>query len=704
MRGTIGTILALVFAYLCLTCIKCDEDTGLTDVESLDVTFQTLLDMYKKKSDTEPAGKFYTTVFAVMKAVAEAHASSQTKKNKKLDVNLLKDHLRWATKNRNFLGVTEQIGKTLVAFFDITSKTISSEENKSVKNEEKEKEKVEVDEVALMAEAAQVFLGALADDIGEEIYDQLIVREGDSSLIFVIDATGSMANEIRTAREITKSIIREKRNGNVSYILTTFRDPYVDAPVFMPPEKKVDFIRKIGRILPAGGGDCPEMAFSAIIASLNAGAQYGSQMIVITDASAKDDTEDNLEMAKESAIALGITVSFFTALSGCNSSDHAIDAFRSLAAATNGLVFALKNDQEMMQLTSYVSDSLRSRQLLENNRGDLNQNKNEKDDVKEEYETRPFKVDDTVEVLDVSITAKDGRKKAEHIYLKRPDGAIVKPTVVLTQSNLYKIKNPQAGEWKLLISGDVGSHTLLATGTGRKTIEFDYYFIFGGGTIAKPIEHPLLGKETIMRVLVGGAQNVQPDSMYLELLDLDGNMVQNYIDMLPIGKTDVQYEAYINIPTNTSFKVQLRGNTMNDVPFLRLSKKIEIPKPAYIQVLYARRDFTIRQGKTTFIVLEIRNFGQRETYRVSVVSKDGDARLTRDKIMLRKDTSGFTGIRFKAKPGMVVGQAAVIGVKAVGVETNTMVYSTVRLLVVPIQKKSMRRRRRNYKKNSKGTV
>ena len=68
------------------------------------------------------------------------------------------------------------------------------------------------------------------------------------------------------------------------------------------------------------------------------------------------------------------------------------------------------------------------------------------------------------------------------------------------------------------------------------------------------------------------------------------------------------------------------------------------------------------------------------------------------------DTSGFTGIRFKAKPGMVVGQAAVIGVKAVGVETNTMVYSTVRLLVVPIQKKSMRRRRRNYKKNSKGTV
>ena len=68
---------------------------------------------------------------------------------------------------------------------------------------------------------------------------------------------------------------------------------------------KSEFIRAIGNILPHGGGDCPEMSIKAIIEALNAGVKYGSPIFVITDASPKDATADNMLTAEIAAQSLG---------------------------------------------------------------------------------------------------------------------------------------------------------------------------------------------------------------------------------------------------------------------------------------------------------------------------------------------------------------------------------------------------------------
>ena len=49
--------------------------------------------------------------------------------------------------------------------------------------------------------------------------------QGDSTLIFAIDTTGSMGEDIQAAKAIAKEIISVTRDSEVDYILSPFNDP-----------------------------------------------------------------------------------------------------------------------------------------------------------------------------------------------------------------------------------------------------------------------------------------------------------------------------------------------------------------------------------------------------------------------------------------------------------------------------------------------
>ena len=61
--------------------------------------------------------------------------------------------------------------------------------------------------------------------LDEDELDTLLGVTGDVSLIFVMDTTGSMSDEIEAAKNISKAIAAYPRESSVNYILSPFSDP-----------------------------------------------------------------------------------------------------------------------------------------------------------------------------------------------------------------------------------------------------------------------------------------------------------------------------------------------------------------------------------------------------------------------------------------------------------------------------------------------
>lgn len=71
------------------------------------------------------------------------------------------------------------------------------------------------------------FMEGLRRSLGNETFDGFMAVHGDVSLIFVIDYTGSMREEIQSTKNIAIEIIRRARRNPISnYILSPFNDPY----------------------------------------------------------------------------------------------------------------------------------------------------------------------------------------------------------------------------------------------------------------------------------------------------------------------------------------------------------------------------------------------------------------------------------------------------------------------------------------------
>ena len=68
-----------------------------------------------------------------------------------------------------------------------------------------------------------------------------------------------------------------------------------------------------------GGGDCPELAFKGMLEAYKANPLSGSPMFVFTDASASDDTPENIAKLKAEAAQHDSVITFFTNQVMCGS-------------------------------------------------------------------------------------------------------------------------------------------------------------------------------------------------------------------------------------------------------------------------------------------------------------------------------------------------------------------------------------------------
>jgi len=72
---------------------------------------------------------------------------------------------------------------------------------------------------------AKQFLDAIKRELGDAVFETFMGVHGDVTLMFAIDDTGSMAGEIRAAKNIATSIVKHPRDEVVDFILSPFNDP-----------------------------------------------------------------------------------------------------------------------------------------------------------------------------------------------------------------------------------------------------------------------------------------------------------------------------------------------------------------------------------------------------------------------------------------------------------------------------------------------
>ncbi|XP_063076020.1 von Willebrand factor A domain-containing protein 7-like [Engraulis encrasicolus] len=144
---------------------------------------------------------------------------------------------------------------------------------------------------AAVAVATQATLDLLEDirgAAGNKEFLRLMGIARSAVLCFVIDTTGSMADDIAEAKRVATQIIDTKK-GTVDepseYILVPFNDPKF-GPLVRTTDPDV-MKAKIAGLGADGGGDLPEMCLSGLQLALT-GAPPSSQIYIFTDAAAKD--------------------------------------------------------------------------------------------------------------------------------------------------------------------------------------------------------------------------------------------------------------------------------------------------------------------------------------------------------------------------------------------------------------------------------
>ncbi|XP_021358677.1 uncharacterized protein LOC110453829 [Mizuhopecten yessoensis] len=204
---------------------------------------------------------------------------------------------------------------------------------------------------AFFMDATSGLLGGIDQAKVKNIFN--LKKKQTVSMGFVVDVTGSMANDIRSVKNsmIGKvSAVIGTDNEPTKYVLSTFNDPGSLTTVAATADGN-EMIRWIEKLTVGGGDDCPEYAISGLLAAIDACAPY-SVIFLATDADPKDENMTNIAIRE--ANAKHITLEFI--LTGnCSLSrrrreiklrqKRGLSAFENIAAGTGGSVYHIDHSE-----------------------------------------------------------------------------------------------------------------------------------------------------------------------------------------------------------------------------------------------------------------------------------------------------------------------------------------------------------------------
>ncbi|CAF1685410.1 unnamed protein product [Rotaria magnacalcarata] len=271
-----------------------------------------------------------------------------------------------------------------------------------------------------------------------------------SSLVIVIDTTGSMGPVIELVKELTIAIIEFTRGENAffrpsNYIFSPFNDPEW-GPLTITTDAQY-LIDEIKNLTVFGGGDTPELYYHGVNEALQV-CEPNSIVYTFTDAPAKDYYLQPKVLARAIELKSKVFSFYVSPISPSGKRrrrrnvgeilDGSVDD--DLATATGGATIGLNPDRDSNATAAFAIRNLFPKQTLLGITGSGTIN-------------RTFAIDANISRMQIDLTSSRSvlPSTSNSLHLIGPDGVSITPVLTAdgTYFQLYTIENPQAGLWQI---------------------------------------------------------------------------------------------------------------------------------------------------------------------------------------------------------------------------------------------------------------
>ncbi|KAK3730532.1 hypothetical protein QZH41_017239 [Actinostola sp. cb2023] len=628
-----------------------------------------------------PSNKFLEALTTVERGVADAKAAESWLRYSPQKLQSLKNTIKLAAGKRMYQYSRHRLGEAL--FLLRNSGAASSRPKRSTRNQT----------------SSLSFVDDLKQSMGPAKFDEFMAVMGDVTLMFAIDTTGSMREEIATAKRIAVDVINYPRQNPVSYILSPFNDPSTGPVTFKDNTQGAFFVDAINKLSATGGGDCPELTLNGILDALYEHPDWDSPLYVFTDASAKDATPSNMEEVKSRRTQVltnpwGTHNACFISGQTCG---NVYKPFQELAEATSGQVLSLSNHHELKRLTGFTGSVLGGSNIISSG-SNMSKRKKRRAVGEQRYS---IKIDDSIEKMSVCITT-ERPNKGTTISLTDPRGVIITSgKISLSKVSVYEITRPKVGTWTLVCPPSIGQYNYFVKSHSDSNIEFEYYFLFTMHRPATevPISQPLIGgdddddgrgnddddghgddvdgaggddarvgrdddvvaggddddgRQTKLVLTMAGFHKVQKNTVVLELITKYGEHIRD-VSLTPDNQ-GMRYVATFT-PPSRPFKLKIKGTTKAGNAFERISRNIIEPKHVLLRVFRSNKDFTLRRGQTSTVTFHLFNAAAaNKVVNIQVKDRLGYvAALRRSTRTVRAGRWAFFGVSFATPSSAAVG-------------------------------------------------
>lgn len=568
----------------------CKGVQGVAKVQSS--AEKVLTNVYKADNlGKPPSGKFYKSLFLIQNAMAaesvtDSIIGNKTSPAKKLEE--LETLLKISTNGGHIAFARETLGKNLYAF-------IQNEISNGVAIDDIER-------------SAQHYIAATKNRIGKNNYDEILSTTNETTLMLVIDTalgTTKAASAYRAYARMAKHFADIKGNADFDYIVAGFDDQGV-SPAKRRSNAK-NFVSDIARLRTKNRLECPKKSFQGMLKAYGIEPKVGSPMFVFTDASAKDDTPENMETLKATAKAYSSSINFFTQGPGCV---KGYQSYKEMAANTSGQFFSLQSWTELADFTNYIQTSLRKDTLIASGSrtGGIT-----KRDISSTEEGR-FNLDDGIIRLVLTI-ATGVTDSAKHVTLRDPSESLHSAKSTMSITKLFEIDNPSSGTWQLAFPDVVGDYKYTVEAvSGDYTVQFESNFMYRNDvdddTPTYPIYDPIKAVTNMLVLRVGGSEHIMMATLQIDIVSLRNRVLIKNIRYEYLSSTNI-INTFVT-PPNEDFRILISGLTNKATPFERLSETIAKPVEVSISLVSAGKNNMAMAGqKNVPITVQVQT-GTRE--------------------------------------------------------------------------------------------
>ncbi|XP_072311351.1 von Willebrand factor A domain-containing protein 7 [Eucyclogobius newberryi] len=484
------------------------------------------------------------------------------------------------------------------------------------------------------AEATLATLRDLRDTVGHQLFLNLLSVDQAPALVFVLDTTGSMFEEITAARLRAHSIITQRAQTPqqpATFILVPFHDPEV-GPVTETDDPQ-EFMQNMENLLALGGGDEPEMCLSALQLALTHSPPL-SEIFVFTDASPKDahlfDAVKALVLEKQSKVTFLLTEDpRYTTGSRRRRKrrgtgplpPHRFALYSSLSSLSGGMTVFTSN-----------SDIHRVSAIVEDNTATDKVTLLHAESDGQQWSTHSFLVDESLKNVTLHVTG-----RLSKCLLTSPSGqsqSLLHEQGPLAETEhfegLYRVRllRPvQPGRWQLQATSE---EQVTFNVIGDSSVDFLYYFATVTNEthpgLARTEGSPIAGAPAFLVLAVTGlAPNAELSFSHVTFLGADGESVQqvelNSSSPSPSSALSVaELVGWVRAVPREPFCVRLTGRDGGGAKVERVSG--EMVQPTHVQIQVSSAPHLV-PGHGTTVTFDLLNHGPARLFSLTAADDCG---------------------------------------------------------------------------------